>query len=223
MLKYVAGKAIFYKMTGWISQHKWMTFGITAVLIGGGFFVFAGGERDSGIDTIVLAERDVRQTISETGTVRSINDAELAFEIAGRVASVDVAAGYEVEAGDVLVALINDDQLAAVEAAQAKLEDLFGDNRPATQDAVSARVNAAELALDNARSDLERVRDTQNTAVRDAREDLLSNDLRAFFTGSSRDTSSYTYTPPTISGTYTGDETGEYVIEHKSLQIGRIK
>lgn len=211
-MEYVTGMHL-YIMTGWISQHKWTTTGITAVLLVGGFFIFSGGNGDSGIETITLDRRDVQQTISETGIVNASDDAELAFEIAGRVADVHVTSGYEVTAGEPLVTLENEDQQAAVAAARARLDDLRGDDRSTTADAVAARVTAAEVALENARSDLARVRDTQNEAVQDAREDLLSNDLAAFFTGESRGSSGYSYTPPTISGTYMSDETGQYVID----------
>lgn len=200
-------------MLTWITQHKWMTGGIVAAAAFTGFLVFGGNGTDSGIETVTVQEQDVRQTISETGTVSASNDVNLSFEITGRVEAVHVDDGDVVAAGDILAELAADDQQAAVAAARARLDDLRGDSRPVTQEVVETRIQAAETALDNAEDELDRVQAAQDRNVRDARETLLSNDLEAFFTGEARGSSGRSYTPPTITGTYTSDERGQYVID----------
>jgi HlyD family secretion protein len=108
-----------------------------------------GGEED-----VVLA----------SGTVEA-TDADLGFEIPGRIASVEVREGDRVDAGQTLARLDRTEldaglrsASARAEAARARLRELEAGSRPEEIGQGRAAVRAAESRLANAENELERAR-----------------------------------------------------------------
>lgn len=73
--------------------------------------------------TATAEEASVAQTVSATGTVASAARADVAFQVDGTVASVDVAVGDAVAAGDVLATLDPTPLQEALEQAESELAD----------------------------------------------------------------------------------------------------
>ena len=104
-----------------------------------------------------------------TGNVRSRENAEIGFEVDGRLALVEVAEAESVSAGQVLARLDAQDaevQLArsqaAVELAQRQLELLLAGARAEEKQRLEAEVAALESSLELALRELERGRDLEN-------------------------------------------------------------
>ncbi len=92
--------------------------------------------------------------VSASGTIVPAHETELAFTTSGRVASVAVAEGDEVETGDVMITLETDlldtnvtQAEMALVAAQAQLPLVQAGPRPGEVAAAEAQVRAAEAAL----------------------------------------------------------------------------
>lgn len=134
---------------------------------------------------IVVAERGmVIQEVSVTGQVKSEKNVGLAFEKAGRIASVDVSVGDMVLAGQILMRLVNTDvaaQLAQAEAdvkvQQAKLDELKIGTRPEEIQVQEVKVANAQVALENAKKTLvDKIQDAYTKS-----DDAIRNKVDQFF------------------------------------------
>ena len=103
-----------------------------ALLIGGGAAVavlvavaaFAGVSSASdggGYRTAVVSTEDVQRTLTGVGTIEPVDQAAVAFPVSGTVASVDVAVGSTVVAGQVLASLDTESLTASLHQAEATL------------------------------------------------------------------------------------------------------
>lgn len=167
------------------------------------------GQRDSNqLVTTVVERGDVRQLVSVSGVAEAEQSAELAFPVTGIVARVLVEEGDVVEAGDILIELDSralqadrQDALAALNQARANRDELLAGPtataRDATAESITLKQEALETTIEN-----------ENRKVENARQNLLSNDLTAYSDAQSVDAPA-----PVISGTYTCDEEGEYLLE----------
>jgi HlyD family secretion protein len=111
---------------------------------------------------LVLRGRGDVTGVTASGTVEA-TDADLGFQVAGRVLEISVAEGDAVAAGDVLARLDARELEAALEvaraqvaAAEARLTELERGARPQEVVAAEAGVRAAATRAEEARSELER-------------------------------------------------------------------
>jgi RND family efflux transporter MFP subunit len=179
-----------------------------------GFFVVRGrGAGGEGIETARVVRTNISNVVNETGIVEAAREVVLTFGGSGRVGMVNVEEGQRVEVGEELAILTGGSEYAGLIAArsnlraqQAILTDLIAGASDSDSRVANARLKTAELALESAEA-------TQNLTIENARRQLLSNDLRAYLEEGAQEEGSNSYIPPTISGTYNGDEEGEYVLE----------
>lgn len=76
-----------------------------------------GGAQLAPVELAMVERRDIVEALNLTGTLTSPNTARLSPDVEGRLARINVEAGYHVEAGDTLFEL--DDELARLELRQA--------------------------------------------------------------------------------------------------------
>jgi len=173
-----------------------------------------------GVETGVVERGQVLEVVSETGTVDAGESVDLAFERGGRIEAINVKSGSVVAAGDDLVRLDAAQVAADLSAARARLlaeqvrlrELLAGADRNSLA-VTESSVSAAMTALENAKRNLAEVTTQQNQLVVNAKKTLRSSGLAANLVSGEREDSNYSYTAPTISGTYDSDEEGIYRIE----------
>lgn len=121
------------------------------VLIGGGFFVAGGGSFAAKPTPTPAADiADLESLVTASGTLVPVNRANLAFKVGGPVTAVHVRAGDQVKQGDVLVETDHAQLQAAVQVAQANLDQLKAG-------ATEQEIAVAEANLDAARSQLAKV------------------------------------------------------------------
>ncbi len=89
---------------------------------------------------------NVLETVSVTGTVSPVGKADLSFEKAGVISSINVAVGDAVKLGDPIASIDSASDAAALSSAQATLADM---SRPLT----SQEYAVAETAVVNAKRD----------------------------------------------------------------------
>lgn len=74
------------------------------------------------VSTVVAGYQDWQPTVSAVGSLRAVNGAELSLELPGVVSEIDFKSGDDVKAGQVLLRLRPDDDVAKLHALQATAE-----------------------------------------------------------------------------------------------------
>ncbi|MDZ7726265.1 MAG: efflux RND transporter periplasmic adaptor subunit [Candidatus Campbellbacteria bacterium] len=179
-----------------------------------------GRNQNTGIETRGLERTNVEQVITETGVVEPAQEVNLSFASSGRIFDIQVREGSAVEVGDLLMSFESSVEKsevssasAQVRAAQDALAETKSGAREVDAETTRAQVSSAQTAVDNAEESLDNTLENQDQLVKAARENFLSNDLQAYLTSGGKESGDDSHTPPTISGTYSGEESGSYTIE----------
>jgi multidrug efflux pump subunit AcrA (membrane-fusion protein) len=157
--------------------------------------------------TTTVDTGEVSELVSVSGVVKAEQTADLGFPVTGTLAHLAVAEGDRVGAGSVLASL-STSSLAAelaeadarVASARATYAELLAGQRPEER-------TLTDTTVATAITNRERISTEENKKVANARRLLLSTDLVAIPRDSTNDD-----IPPTISGTYTCDNEGEYIV-----------
>ncbi|MEZ4200269.1 MAG: efflux RND transporter periplasmic adaptor subunit [Candidatus Paceibacterota bacterium] len=194
---------LFMRPQLWIYGSAFLLFVVVIVALAQ---IFRG--HDVSYVTHMVDEGRVREVVSVSGVIDAEHSAELSFPVTGIVSEVLVSEGDLVGVGDTLVQLDAASQSASYQDAEAALaiasanrDELIAGPRDESR-AVTA------LSVTQAYEDLARVTAEQDEKVKNALRSLLSDDLEAFPANKS-----VTSDAPTIAGTYTCEETGEYVLD----------
>lgn len=143
------------------------------------------------VKTLTISEGAKANSRQISGIVKTSNESELSFRVAGRVASVDVKTGDTVKKGQVLAKLEQKTYLLAVQSAKAKLasakadlleksDDLKRQKNLKKKDYVSqAAVEQSQAAYSASKSSV----DVAKTVLSNAEEDLNNTVLKAPFDG----------------------------------------
>ncbi len=98
----------------------WIVVSVVLIAVVGGTCAWALGSRTAGsYRTVVAKVGSVSETLDTTGTLHPVDSAQLAFQVAGQVASVSASVGQQVTQGEVLATLSTGSLVAAEDAAQA--------------------------------------------------------------------------------------------------------
>lgn len=208
-------------MKKFLNTKKFWIIIIVLLLAAGWWF---GGRTSSvlpvGIETGVVERGPVLEVVSETGTVEAGGSVDLAFERGGRIEVINVKSGSVAAAGDDLVKLDAAQAAADLSAARARLlaeqvrlRELLAGADQNSLAVTESSVSSAMTALESAKRNLAEVTAQQNQLVINAKKTLRSSSLAANLVSREREDSDYSYTAPTISGTYDSDEEGVYRIE----------
>jgi len=186
-----------------------------AILVVGfiGFQVFGPEGAPKGTITENARVQDLRSSVLATGQVTSSTDLNLSFKGSGIVRRVAVRVGDKVKAGQLLANLDQRDQVAALTSARGSLASANANYQRVIDGNSSEEVAVALVAYNNAVAQ-------QDAAVDNARRAYHNSSLQAVADRSN--TSTYV---PDISGTYLGDEEGEYVITRifQSIKISGLE
>lgn len=183
--------------------------GIATILIGFAlFFLFRTlSQKEPDRVTSTVTRGNVTSIVSVSGVVEAEEAADLAFPQGGIVANILVKEGDMVERGAVLATLEQStlqaerrDAYAALLIAEANREELI--NGPQNE----AR-SVTEVSVAIAKENLTRTVAEEKEKVQNARRSLYSTDLEALPENKTNDD-----TPPTITGTYSCADSGEYIL-----------
>lgn len=148
------------------------------VIIVGSVFAFGNG---NGGEIISVEKKDLKEVVRVSGTVEAESVAALGFQVGGTVSKVSVKTNQPVSAGQELLRLNLGTLPAELKSAEA---DLAIKKAEGSNDAIN----------------LSAIKDKQDALVKSAKATLYSEGLE-----SEPENSTYTQTPPTISGRYFGD------------------
>ena len=163
-------KNIFVSFWSWIKRHKVWLIIIILVIIGALWYVFAGGKNTAVAPFTLVQKGNIKEVVSVTGNVKPLADVDLAFELSGRVANINVAVGGKVYAGEILASLSNADLIANLDQAKANLKKAqagLGDNA----DQANLNFHQAQNSLINT------IKDTYTKA-----DDAVRNKIYSLFT-----------------------------------------
>ena len=183
---------------------------IAALIIGGVIFMVYKTINPTTPDWITTqVERgDVTEMVSVSGFIEAKNTAELSFPATGVVTDVFVEEGNKVIKGQILATLAatqlvaqRNEAVAALHSANAQYDELLAG--PSTQ----AR-SVTQQNVDNAERNLERVTIIENEKVANAQQTLLSSTLIALSEDANEND-----VAPSVTGTYTCEVAGEYILD----------
>ncbi|MDD3498095.1 MAG: efflux RND transporter periplasmic adaptor subunit [Candidatus Moranbacteria bacterium] len=136
---------------------KFIIWAIIIILIGGAIFYFTRSKDDSGrYVTARAAKADIIQTVSVTGEIVPINEANVSFEVSGTIKDVYAEVGDYIKAGDKIAVL--DDSVIQSQLREAYLElerqeDILKQSRRQLWDDMSPdEKSAAKLVVEKARA-----------------------------------------------------------------------
>jgi len=154
---------------------------LTVALVSLGVYWALGRPKQYSFDYVQVAKGDLTKTVTVTGRVKPAENADLAFERGGRVATVAVKAGDKVKAGESLIVLAAADvaaQLrqadaavqtakagvlsgqAALDRENARLDDIRRGARTEDISMTETKVGAMEMSLAEAENNLvDKIRD----------------------------------------------------------------
>lgn len=134
-------------------KNKYVIGGIVVIVIIILVIWYRSGNKAPNFETAKAAIGNVVETVSVTGTVSPMSDANLAFEKGGVVSKIYVAVGDQVKAGDAIAALDSANDQASLSSAQATLADMSRSLTPQELAVQQASVASAETTFGNAQND----------------------------------------------------------------------
>jgi len=201
-------KNILEKIKNWSLRKKIIYAIIIVVVLFVGYMILKPKDNSANITTDIAKIINLKQTVLATGQVTSNTDLNLSFFASGIVRSVKVKVGDEVKEGQILATLDQGNELASltsargqVAAAQAKFQRILDGSS-------NEEVKLAQVALENAKHDYDRLKLQQEILVNNAYNVFLNSTLEVTSYPVSKD-----YTAPTVSGTYNLGKEGQIIIE----------
>lgn len=205
-------------MKAFFAKHKKKLIWLGVAVLVVGFFVARSRRTDtSAIQTDTVKKQDIKQTVLATGQVTSETDLSLSFKTSGVVGKVNVKVGDRVKAGSVLAALQANDVAAQLTQAKGALAQAQANYQKVLNGASNEEIAVSQVALDNAKINLETTKQQQQVAVDNAYKALLNSGLAAI-----AGTGNIGSVTATITGTYVGKEQGQYKISVIATGSGYI-
>jgi HlyD family secretion protein len=163
-------KKISKSFFNFIINHKFWSVIILLVVILITWFSFKNSSENIKYTETVVTKGSISEIVSVTGNVKPLSAVDLAFELGGRVASINVAVGDRVYVGENLASVSNADLIANLDQARANLKKVqagTGDNA----DKTALDLMQAENSLVNA------IKDSYTKA-----DDAVRNKMYSLFT-----------------------------------------
>jgi HlyD family secretion protein len=144
-----------------MKKRGWIFLMAAVVVIGGAAIVYTRGQSQSGqqatYQTATVARGSITQSVSSSGSVRSMQSAQVDWQTSGQVSTVDVQVGQQVQAGQALAALDPTSVSPSVLNAQQTLVD--AKNNLQSLQASTLTTTQAEQALANAQANYKTAQD----------------------------------------------------------------
>lgn len=150
--------------------------------------------KETNIVTTTVSYRELGNSVDLFGRIESNQESDIYPQVSGVISSVFVKPGDTVNQGQLLFQLESSEVEAEVASAYANLR------------AQQARANITKLEYEETAENLVLTKSRLDLAVQNTLQDLLSGDLQAY-------TKDQDVESPTISGTYSHTEMGNYFIE----------
>ena len=171
-----------------IRRNKFWSIVITLAVIMIAWYFIKNSSENVKYTEVAVERGSISEIVSVTGNVKPLESVDLAFELGGRVASIPVAVGDKVSAGQALLSVDNSDLIASVnqakanlKRAQAQLDELNKGIRPEQLTLENTKVSQATSNLTQAKSSLVSILNDSYTKADDAvrnKVDMMFNNPR---------------------------------------------
>lgn len=197
------------KMFTLVRTHKIISVVTLITFAAAGYFVYERANRDplAGLVTTTVERGTVESLVSVSGVTKARNTAELAFPAPGVVSKVYVREGDQVATGAVLATLGAEELVAQRASAVADLRVAEADRAELISGDTTSDRAITDTKVAIATAELDRVMETQNVLVANAKRALRSGTLAARSDDSGESTPA-----PAISGTYRCTQEGTYTL-----------
>jgi HlyD family secretion protein len=153
---------------------------IVLLLVGGVTYFFVRPKNNAAnIQTATVSRQNLEQTVLTTGQVVSATDLSLGFQASGVVNNISVITGSDVKAGDVLATLDQANAQASLTSARGQLAQADANYQlvvtgatPEQINVTQSQVNSAQVAYNNALSQLTAIQNSTATAIDQAQSAL---------------------------------------------------
>ena len=170
------------RILSFINEHRWLAIVLAFLVLA----IILISKNRNGVEYYTVQRQDIEESILLSGDVRTKDKADLGFATSGRIVNIFVKNNQEVDVGRTLAQLEIDSLLADL-----KIKEINS--------------NTSDIDLESAEDELDKVTAQEDTKVENAYRTLLSDDLEPI-----ADSASYTMATPTITGSYNGDQDGQY-------------
>lgn len=160
---------------------KKIIWAIIILLLAGGVWYFMARPKNNAVNiqTAIVSQQNLAQTVLTTGQVVSETNLSLSFQTGGVVKKIAVTTGSQVKAGDVLATLSQSNVLASLTSANGQLAQANANFRKVVAGATPEQINvsqkavdAAQVAYNNAVSQLVAVQSSTAAAISQAQTTL---------------------------------------------------
>lgn len=152
---------------------------IIAVFVGGGSYYYFGNKPKTTYTTADAARGKIIQTVSETGTVKAVNEINLSFLNSGRIGNIYTKVGDNVKKDQLLaeldyssLSLKKQEVEASLEVARQNLAKLLSGATAEEIKVSQANVRQAESAYNSAQRQLSAIKNTYSNTVAQAQKSL---------------------------------------------------
>ena len=153
--------------------------GIVAIVLAGGLYYYKNKNKVSIYTTALIEKGGITQTVSETGTVKSISEINLSFPASGKLAKKYFKVGDKVKAGDALAELdyksLEISRLEAQANYDSAVQNLNKLRAGATASEIAVKqagVDQARISFDAATNEYAKTVDTANESIAQAKKKL---------------------------------------------------
>lgn len=182
------------KILAYVKSHRVLSIIVVLIFVGIILFFVMSTKNGSDYATYIVEKRDVSDSIQLAGTIDMERRVDLGFASSGRISNILVEEGEEVQEGQIIAELDQNQLQANLLQARA--------NQVITEVDSSSETSDAQL-------DLKTVKAQQDALVQGSYQEYLSGDLQAYLD----DDTTRTITSPKVTGSYLGSEEGTYRLE----------
>ena len=194
----------------WLFMKKfWLfVFALSIILAGAGLgYMQHMLPSDRVVESTTVSLGTIVQTVIASGKIDVDQLTRLGFAVPGTIQQVYFSVGDQVAAGDVIASLTSDALVAEYDAVLERVRAAKEQRAELLRGAPMEERAVAEKSTEVAVAALASISLEYEQAIRNARQQLLSNDLRAYPVDVTNDD-----TPPSISGSYLCEEEGLYLL-----------
>lgn len=202
--------ATINQMLDFIKLHRFL-FGFTTIIIIAGAIMgtqFLTRDKNADWVTATVIRTTVNEVIAVSGSIESSKDARLSFPTSGIVSRLYFKEGDTAQAGDVVATLGADGLVAERLSALANLRVAQVDRNELLAGLTLNQREVSDVTVAIATEDLERIKKSQEILVENARRNLLNTNITALAGSENEEAEA-----PVISGTYTCEEKGTYILK----------
>ena len=182
-------KNIFTSLANFIKNHKIWSIIILIVVILIAWYFIKNNSENIKYTEVAVTRGSLSEIVSVTGNVKPLSDVSLAFELGGRVASINAAVGDKVYVGQSLASVSNADLIASLDQAQANLKKALAQYNDVKTGTTPEQLALEQTQVDKSAQDLAQAKVSLISALKNSytsADDAVRNKMYTLFSDPGR-------------------------------------